>query len=854
MAKKMFPLYDQLKDYNLQAFLNDLRGALTVSVVLLPSSIGFASLARGDTVQALVSAVFPLLFYAIFGGSPCLSIGPEVMVAVIIGSAVDREYNANPSLYDSPSQIATTLSLVVGLLCVVLALLRGGFLDHILSGYLLTGFILGVTTLVMVDQAPNMLGMDVKLNAGVRLDTTTIPSTTSQHPYDILEKYINLNIEHCVYITNENLEAKSKGKVCSFDYVPVLGMFNDAIPRPAVPYLDGGLLYRLVEPALLIVLVGYIECQTVTRNFGLRKSQNPGSSTELFAFGMMNLLSSFLGSFPTFGSLPRSRTMATIGVQTTLSGVMIAALVLIMFTSLRIVLQYLPTATLASIVTVSAYGLIDVQEIWFVFKLRSIPEIGMFLSTFIITLVTSMSTGILLCLGLSALFIVRKTTTSTLSVMGRALHNDSRALRQVKLSTGIIDHPRELGTLERNGSDGVLVAEDFGAGNSSSTILPKGSFEIPRIEIGSHDQQQHDVELTTQVPLNDLSDRPNTYLKRPPSVSSLYSVLTDNGGDHMPSSTPQPSTQAKHHHHIHIRSSRPTTPHSRFLSVIDCPDVELLEGVIILRIDVPLLFYNCGQLRRCIENLMRVEEGVVFARRRRWSREVERRGGDVGDGKVDEGGGASLDIEDDVRGLDRLGGRGPSAWYESEWESNSGKCFTVRNDDDDEVSDGCRGDDEKNDDFVSTDGEFSERDDKRKKGKVRSRSRASSINDVAMGRLSGIGNWRQGRKEKKLKKRKKAVVGIHTIILDFVRVFDQDSAATLILKRTLETFQTRGIRVLFCGVHDFQLEMFKRAGMQDLLKGNVFDTLNEAVMYVEGEVVGLDEVAWYRAHRVSEQP
>ncbi|KAJ1558664.1 hypothetical protein HK405_013218, partial [Cladochytrium tenue] len=53
----------------------------------------------------------------------------------------------------------------------------------------------------------------------------------------------------------------------------------------------------------------------------------------------------------------------------------------------------------------------------------------------------------------------------------------------------------------------------------------------------------------------------------------------------------------------------------RFVSIREHPDAELLDGVLILRVDVPLLFYNAGRLRRTIESLMRAELRRWKARR-----------------------------------------------------------------------------------------------------------------------------------------------------------------------------------------------------------------------------------------------
>jgi hypothetical protein len=60
----------------------------------------------------------------------------------------------------------------------------------------------------------------------------------------------------------------------------------------------------------------------------------------------------------------------------------------------------------------------------------------------------------------------------------------------------------------------------------------------------------------------------------------------------------------------------------KFVDVTEHPDAELLEGVVLLRVDAPLMFYNAGQARRSIEALMRVERRLLMRRRKRMMRRL----------------------------------------------------------------------------------------------------------------------------------------------------------------------------------------------------------------------------------------
>ena len=91
--------------------------------------------------------------------------GPEALVSVVVGAAVTNEATVNSVLTEF--EIATVLAFEVGILLIILSILKAGFVDHILSGYLLTGFILGVSNLIMIDQIPELLGLDLNLTQSV---------------------------------------------------------------------------------------------------------------------------------------------------------------------------------------------------------------------------------------------------------------------------------------------------------------------------------------------------------------------------------------------------------------------------------------------------------------------------------------------------------------------------------------------------------------------------------------------------------------------------------------------------------------------------------------------------------------
>ncbi|KAJ3255020.1 Solute carrier 26 [Chytriomyces hyalinus] len=444
--RSLFPLIDQMKTYNRKFFLDDVISSFTIAFILLPQAIAYTTLAKVGVMQACVAAMFPLMFYPILGASRQLSVGPEAVVAVVTGSTV-VEIMASTSAYTA-SQIASSLAFMVGVVCMGVGICRGGFVDNILSGYLLVGFVLGISNLICIEQIPGLLGLTLppaegessaldKLQGALNVFGTANGVTAAvgisnvifllamrrikkmyKAKYPILGKIPDILVLVILMIgISAALDLNGKYKV------KVLGTFDNKLPIPGLPLLNGDLVGRLIQPAFITLLVGFVESQTVTKKFGLHFGYFPSGDQELVALGSINLVSSLAGGMALFGSLPRSRILVNMGAKTVLANAMAGIIVLVATQVLGPVLKFLPKPTLSGIVFAAALGLIEFKEIGFVFRIRSWAEVIMFLITWAVTIGFAITTGIIVCLGFSALLIIRRSTEAPLAVIGRVKMN-----------------------------------------------------------------------------------------------------------------------------------------------------------------------------------------------------------------------------------------------------------------------------------------------------------------------------------------------------------------------------------------------------------------------------------------------
>lgn len=60
--------------------------------------------------------------------------GPDALTSIMTGVVIEREVALHGA---NPVQVASTLALLTGLFCILLSILKAGFIDNIISGFLL---------------------------------------------------------------------------------------------------------------------------------------------------------------------------------------------------------------------------------------------------------------------------------------------------------------------------------------------------------------------------------------------------------------------------------------------------------------------------------------------------------------------------------------------------------------------------------------------------------------------------------------------------------------------------------------------------------------------------------------------
>ena len=150
------PMLDWARHYDRETLISDLVAALIVTIMLIPQSLAYASLAGLPPEVGLYASIAPLLLYAIFGTSRVLAVGPVAVVSLMTATAVgDLAVVGSPSYWG----VAITLAFLSGAMLLVMGLLRLGFLASFLSHPVISGFITASALLIAAGQLKVILGV-----------------------------------------------------------------------------------------------------------------------------------------------------------------------------------------------------------------------------------------------------------------------------------------------------------------------------------------------------------------------------------------------------------------------------------------------------------------------------------------------------------------------------------------------------------------------------------------------------------------------------------------------------------------------------------------------------------------------
>ncbi len=157
---RVLPIVNWLPRYQRSWLRPDLIAGITVAALVVPKALGYASIAGVPIQYGLYAAAAGAIIYVFFGGSGQIATGPSsALAAVAAGALIAAGISAGG---EEAVEMVAAITLVSGLLFLLLAVLRMGWISQFLSKPVITGFLFGAAIQVVIGELAKLTGTEAE--------------------------------------------------------------------------------------------------------------------------------------------------------------------------------------------------------------------------------------------------------------------------------------------------------------------------------------------------------------------------------------------------------------------------------------------------------------------------------------------------------------------------------------------------------------------------------------------------------------------------------------------------------------------------------------------------------------------
>lgn len=439
--RRRWPLPNWLIGYQRQDALADSAAALIVTVMLIPQSLAYAMLAGVPAQVGLYASILPLIAYALIGSSRTLSVGPVAVASLMSASAIGRVAESGSAGY---LEATIALALLSGLLLLLMAVLRLGWITSLLSHPVVIGFISASGVLIAASQLRHLLGVPIHGDTLVEMAPGLSAALTGLHLPTLLLgggglllllgarsalapllQRLGMQPASAALLarTTPALVVLASALLVAWlrldqQGVAVVGAVPAGLPNLALPAVNPTLWQQLWLPALLISLIGFVESVSVAQTLAARRRQRIAPNRELAGLGAANIASALSGGLAVSGGFSRSVVNFDAGAITPLASILTALAIALVTLLLTDGFAWLPQAALAATIIVAVLSLIDLRAMGHVWRYSKSDASAMLL-TIAGVLLAGVEAGVLLGVASSLLLYLWRTGTPHVAIIGQ---------------------------------------------------------------------------------------------------------------------------------------------------------------------------------------------------------------------------------------------------------------------------------------------------------------------------------------------------------------------------------------------------------------------------------------------------
>lgn len=430
---RFFPFTD-LKGYGKDEIPGDITAAVTLAFLGIPQCIAYALIAGLPPAMGLYAAAVPTIIGAIFRSSRHVITGPTNALSLLVGTAGAAAAGLDPV------PTALLLAFLVGVIQLGAGVLRLGVLVDYISIPVVMGYITGAGVLIAVGQLRHLTATSPA--KGVLLHGTVPGQWLEGSLFDKVWAWLQTMPDANLWAAGmstitvvgimglRKVNKKFPGTLLVLGGLTVWSYFAPAsayglptiadlspipagLPPLSLPTGNGawswsfGDTVTLLPIAIAATVLSLVESSSLGRAISAKSGQRLDLSVEFAGQGLANIAAAFFGAYPTSGSLSRSALNHDSGAKTRLSGVYNGLLMIVVLLALGPAVNHTPIASLAGLLLIVAYDLVDGPRIREIFAARK-SDGAAFVVTVLGTWILRLDHAIYLGVALSLFLFLRR--------------------------------------------------------------------------------------------------------------------------------------------------------------------------------------------------------------------------------------------------------------------------------------------------------------------------------------------------------------------------------------------------------------------------------------------------------------
>jgi SulP family sulfate permease len=411
-------LLETLSGYSRATFLQDLTAGLTVGIVALPLAMALAIASGLKPEVGIFTAIIGGFFISLLGGSRVQIGGPAGAFVPLLAPIV---------LVHGPQALAAC-ALIAGVILIVLGVTRMGTMIRFIPYPVVIGFTSGIAVIILSTQIRDFFGLEARLPAEflgklemVLADFHPNWPTAGMALAGVLLIWfwpaaLARRLPASIVVILLGAAATAYFQLGERWGIATLGSEFGAMPRglpgPHVPLLSLEQWRALLPAGMTVAVLGAIEsllCAVVAD--GMIDDRH-NSNQELVGQGIANITCAFFGGMPATGVIARTATNVRSGARTPVAGIIHALALLLILLVAAPLAGHIPLAALSAVLVVVGLRMGE----WHHFaRLKRWPrsDTAVFLTAFILTVVTELPVAVGTSLVLASALLVKRLSETT---------------------------------------------------------------------------------------------------------------------------------------------------------------------------------------------------------------------------------------------------------------------------------------------------------------------------------------------------------------------------------------------------------------------------------------------------------